>query len=118
MAEKISYDASGAGRLPLDRSEIPTGRLSDKGVYGPETISYADLLACLGARAISFDSYRVVYAQESTWVLDMRLVANSAESCIDLRNHVRTVARAYFRHRRIPDGRNLQFLSWGAATFI
>lgn len=112
MDEKIN---NADGRIATDALR---NKKSDRGVYGPDTISYADLLACLGVRAISFDAYRLVYAQESTWVLDMRIVANSAESCIDFRDHVRTVARAYFRHRSRPDGRNLQFLSWGGATFI
>ena len=80
------------------------------------TISAENLLTCLGVRTIGFDPLAVVYAQESTWVLDMRIIANSPATCIDFREHVRTLSRAYYRHRR--GGHSLRIIGWSGVTFI
>lgn len=94
----------------MDEEEYDAWTRSENGRCEPTTDEVVREI--LGNGAIGFDPYQVVHPQESAWVLDLRLVANDPVPLEVLREHIRTVVRAYVRygHDRYKD--KLRLLAW------
>lgn len=64
----------------------------------------------LGNRVASFDSYQMVYPQESRWVLDLRVVADDADTLRAITGDYRILTKAYAKHG--AGGKHLRLLGW------